>query len=276
MATIVDAKRDEAWMAYYDKAARDSYNRQLEMQTIINDYNTPSNQRQRLDDAGLNSAAVLSGGIQNVSSPVPQAPQSNGGPTGSTPPISLDSVADTMIKLAQVDKLHAEADLVDVEARERAFDLGYNQYYKSLGYDRALDEATIENIKMDTSSKSSDISYKKAQTDSVAFDNKIKDFYHKNGYYTSIVNQQKIDEYLKGFDKELKSKIASHPKAMDALAWCSAFGLSADSAVRVIDTILGSALGKLPNLNLGGNKEKHLVPGKGKMIKTGENTVEWR
>lgn len=96
-----------------EKAADKQYERQIELWNMQNDYNTPENQRKRIEDAGLNAAAVLSGGVQDQSATPVQVPGNDYAKNGAMP---LGHVADTMVKFAQARNLNSSSRKMDVES----------------------------------------------------------------------------------------------------------------------------------------------------------------
>lgn len=116
-AAAIDGAFDFGIAAYNNKQAQKAadleYERQIELWNMQNEYNSPENQRKRLEAAGLNPAAVLSGGVDNQSATPVQVPGNNYAKNGVMP---LGLLADTMVKFAQARNLNSSSRKMDVES----------------------------------------------------------------------------------------------------------------------------------------------------------------
>lgn len=116
-SAIEGAMSDESYKerADYDyklgeKQAANAYQRQVDFWNMTNQYNTPANQRKRLEEAGLNPALMYgSGSGSNTAgymSGSNQAPKSGG--SAYNPRISLGDAADAAMKIAQIRNVEAD------------------------------------------------------------------------------------------------------------------------------------------------------------------------
>lgn len=103
-------KRAQWDYEYGEKQAENAYQRQLEFWNKTNEYNTPSNQRARLEAAGLNPALMYgsSSGSNTAGymSGSNQAPKSGG--SAYNPRISLGEAADFAMQVAQIRNIDAD------------------------------------------------------------------------------------------------------------------------------------------------------------------------
>lgn len=95
------------------------WNKDLDMWNIQNEYNKPINQRKRMEEAGLNSAFMLGGGLQNTASQSPKYSEVR--QDVNIPPVKLpDSISlyqDITMKDAQIDMVRQNANLVRQKAQ---------------------------------------------------------------------------------------------------------------------------------------------------------------
>ena len=93
-----------------EKQAANAYQRQVDFWNMTNQYNTPANQRNRLEAAGLNPALMYGSGsganTAGYMSGSNQAPKSGG--SSFNPRISLGDAADAAVKLASVRNIDAD------------------------------------------------------------------------------------------------------------------------------------------------------------------------
>lgn len=116
--------RDKQNSKYAEEAATKQYERQLEFWHKQNQYNTPAEQRKRLEAAGINPAAAMSGGVENQSQGLSQVPGNEYAKSGvlRTNGAEISSIATMMLdqrmKRAQIRDLEATAKLKDSQAAE--------------------------------------------------------------------------------------------------------------------------------------------------------------
>lgn len=96
-----------------EKAADKQYERQIELWNMQNSYNHPLAERKRIEEAGLNYAAVMSGGVQDQSATPVQVPGNEYAKHGAMP---LGQIADTMVKFAQARNLDSSSRKMDIES----------------------------------------------------------------------------------------------------------------------------------------------------------------
>lgn len=109
-----------------NKALADyQYGKDVEMWNLQNEYNLPSNQRQRLEDAGYNPALLYgSGGMQNTASAMPKYSdvRHEANVTPVQIPDTIGKYVDLEIKTAQADLLKKNAELT--AAKEQSERIG--------------------------------------------------------------------------------------------------------------------------------------------------------
>ena len=168
------------------------YNQQFEQQKQLineqNEYNSYANQRKLMEEAGLNPALMYqngtSGALQSeVANPqVPQAPLMQG--AGSIAASGIDKGIQTMMSLAQLKLLQAQAKKVDAETE------GQN----------ILNKYTPQQFEMQLSKGIVDIAYTKALTEKSVVD-------MQEGWSRVELNKAQVDSLLQGV-KESKFRSA--------------------------------------------------------------------
>lgn len=272
---LITAARDEfltKWQEYmYDK----SYQDQIAFWNNQNEYNNPSAQRDRLESAGLNSAAVMSSGVSNTSSG--SASGSTPGTPGAAPSPDIGNQLGQMANLAhvfaQVREMNAQAESVELDNQLKRFDVDtirdiyladggydYTQYHRSL-----LEKPRYENNNTftDTLLKNhrnnreqigmwvDDIDYR---THKWAYENGYLKYPYM-GYNTDYLLKatdldirksektlKELEVALKQFDVDLKELMREHPTLMHILSIASAFGFSGDQLLSIIGQFI-------PNFN---------------------------